>query len=553
MKVIAAIEADFERGPLGTRSRLRDDLLGETVLRRTLRRVLACSRLASVHLVVDLRQEALACAAVEGLAVRVETHSAGPSPWQTHVASGRKWSLDSWRGGLGGTTVFDESIHPWVLEALARREQAEAVATIPAAAAVFDPSLLAAMIAHYEQVCAEVRMTFTQSPPGLSAAIYAPAMLADLAKTVQPPGRTLAYRPTEPSRDAIMQACYFTPPPAIARATGRLIADTDEAIARVRTLLVDADSPDGADASAAERVAAAERLGTSLRQFSFAPRGLPGEVEIELTTDDSLPSTTLRPRGQVVGRRGPLDPRVFGRLIDELAQRDDVRVVLGGYGDPLLHPEFGSLLRKCREAGIFGLAVRTPAITLDEAMVETLIEHRVDVLNVLLDAATPGTYSQVHGADYFEQVTANVDRVLAAHACTKQPLPLVVCEMVKTRATIGEMEAFYDRWVSKSAGAVIVGPSAHAGQWQDLGVMKMSPPARFACGRIFNRAMVLADGRVTVCDQDFRGEHALGSITDGTLHDLWIGAAMQAVREAELAGLHDGMPMCPACEEWHRP
>jgi hypothetical protein len=550
MKSIAALEADFDHGALGTRSRLCDDLLGETVLRRTLKRALECTRLAGVHLIVDAKQEALARAAADGLPVKVETHSAGLPPWQAYVASARKWSLDAWRGGIGGATVFDEAINPWVLEALARREGADAIASIPAAAAVFDARLLDEMIAHFEKVREDVRMTFTQSPPGLTAAIYSPELLADLAKSVQPPGRTMAYRPSEPHRDMIMQSCYYSVAPAIAQATGRLIADTGAALARVQALL------EKGDESNLRPLGLPPWLPSPfgpVRQNGPDPFFLPAEVEVELTTEDSLPATTLRPRGQAVGRRGPIDADVFARLVDELARRDDARVVLGGYGDPLLHPEWPALLRRCRSAGIFGLAVRTPAVNLDQSAVDVLIENQVDVLNVLLDAATAGTYTQVHGADHFDRVTANIERLLAAHTRTKQPRPLVVCEMIKTRATLGEMEAFYDHWISKAGAAVVAGPSSHAGRWQDLGVMNMSPPGRFACTRVFNRAMVLADGRMTVCDQDFRGEHAVGSLASSSLTELWACQPMQAVRKAEQSSTHNGMPLCPACQEWHRP
>jgi radical SAM protein with 4Fe4S-binding SPASM domain len=544
MKFIAVLEADFERGPLGTRSRLRDDLLGETVLRRTLKRVLECPRLASIHLVVEAAQEALAREVVAGLPVKVETHSAGPPPWQSFVASARKWSLDAWRGGIAGMTVFDEAINPWVLEILARRESADAVACIPAAAVMFDPHLLGEMLAHYEQVHADVRLTFTQSPPGLTAGIFATGFLADLAKAVQPPGRTMTYRPSEPQRDSTLQPCYYSVPPAIAQSTGRLIVDTGAALARVQALLEKGDE--------SNFISRGDAVGCA-RGEKYAVPVLPGEVEIELTTEESLPATTLRPRGQAVGQRGPIDADLFGRLVSELAQRDDARVVLGGYGDPLLHPDFPGLLRRCRAAGIFALAVRTPAVTLDESLLEILIENQVDVLNVLLDATTAASYAQVHGADHFDRVVANIEAVLAAHKRTKQPRPLVVCELVKTRATIHEMEAFYDHWLNKTSAAVIAGPSNHAGRWADLGVMNMSPSARFACSRIFSRTMVMADGRVTVCDQDFRGEFAIGSLADRTLSDLWTGSAMQAVRRAEQAGVHNGMAMCPACQEWHRP
>ncbi len=543
MKIIAVIEADFERGALGTRSRLREELMGETVLRRTLKRARAAAGVASVHLVVEASQEKMAREAASGLDVAVETHSAGAVPWAAYVRSSRKWSLDAWRGGIGGSTVFDETLNPWVLEALARREGADGVAAIPAAAPLFDARLLDRMIAYYEQVRQDVRMVFTQSAPGLSAAIYMPSMLADLAKAGHPLAKVMAYRPADPQRDMVMQSCFYASDAVIAHAVGRCVADTDAAVKRVAAILREC-----------EGTLNTETVSRWLNDHRYAcVESLPAEVEIELTTDDPLPASTLRPRGQALERRGCMNEKLFARIIAELAGRDDVRVVLGGFGDSLMHPSWPALVSLCRAKGIFAVAVRTPAVHLDEPAVQHLIDARVDVLNVLLDASTAETYRRLHGADHFDRVRANLDRVFEAHRHTKQPLPLVVCEMIKTRETMGEMEAFYDYWIQRGGAAVITGPSTYAGQWPDRSVMRMAPPTRFPCGRIFSRAMVLADGRVTVCDQDFRGRHAIGTLVESSLSELWSGRTMAAVRESHVGGSYQAMPLCAACEEWHRP
>ncbi|HSW45009.1 MAG TPA: radical SAM protein [Phycisphaerae bacterium] len=571
MKVIGVIHADFDRGPLGTAARLTDDLAGRSVLRRTLQQVLrACPKtragpassrsisrvlgqapnanhLASVHLVVQAAQESRARAAVDGLDVKIETHDAAAVPWRDYLITTRKWSMDAWRGGIGGTCVFDESLHPWVLDALARREQADGVVDIPAAAPLLDPVLLTAMIEHFGKVADDVRMTFTQSAPGLTAAIYAPSLLADLARTSQCPGRMMAYNPAEPRRDMIMLPCFCAPETEVRRARGRCMVDTQDAMQRVAACLTElgAANNDPPDAAAVSRWL----LG---RQWTFVP-DLPAEVEIELTTEDSLPETTLRPRGPIVGRRGPMDAAVFERLIDELARRDDVRIVLGGFGDPLLHPEFSRLARRCRETGIFGLAVRTPAVTLDEPAIENLLDTKVDVLNVPIDAATAETYRKLHRADRFDRVQSNIEKLIEAQQARRQSQPLVVCEMIKTRETMNEIEPFYDRWTSRTGAAVIVGPSDYAGQFSDLAVMNMAPPTRFACGRLFDRTMVLADGRVTACDQDFKGQHAIGSLTDQSLGDLWKCDRMNAIRRSHQTATCDAMPLCRSCREWHRP
>lgn len=550
MKVIAVIEADFNEGALGTRSRLAEDLAGEPVLRRTLRRALEAEGVSQVHLAVRAEHTAQARSAAEGLEVQVETHEADPVPWRGLIASGRKWSLDAWRGGLGGTTVLDESMHPWVLNALAERERPDAIVSIPPGAALLDPNLLSRMIQHFDTVRREVRMTFTQSAPGLSASIYLPELLSDLAEAGQPFCRLMAYNPSEPKRDMVMQSCFYSVPAEIANTVGRCIVDTQRSLDRV-TAILQSNGANSADRRAQPPDAAA--VSSWLRQHRYDASPLPAEVEIELTTEPSLPDSTLRPRGEAVGRRGPMETATFERLIQELSARDDVRVVLGGFGDPLLHPEFPAFVRLCRSAGIFGLALRTPAVHLEEPAVRALIEAKVDVLNVLLDANRAETYRRVHHADHYDRVIANIERVLQMLVQVGQPQPLVICEMTKTHATMDELEPFYDHWTSKTGSAVIVGPSTYGGQWPDLAVMRMAPPARFACQRIFDRATVLADGKVTVCDQDFHGSHAIGSIADTSLSSLWTGPAMETVRRSHLSGGYDGMPLCPTCEEWHRP
>ncbi len=544
MKVLAAVVADFQTGNVAARSRLGDDLRGEPVVRRTLRRVLACGRFAGVHLLVDPSQEAQARRAAEGLEVAVETHAAGRVPWRGYMAAARKWALDGWRGGLLGATVFDESCHPWVLEALARREQADAVADIHPAAALLDPGLTAAVVDHYAGIAEDARLAFTQAPPGLAPAVYASGLVADMARQVQPLCRTLAYRPAGPQKDMMMQPCHFACDARIAHAWGRCLADTDTGFRRLEAILESAGAVEPDAAGIAE----------FLRARRYTPTGvLPAEVEIELTTEDPLAESTLRPRGRAVGKRGPMPPAMFGRLIEELASRGDVRVVLGGFGDPLRHPEWPELLRACRAADIFALAVRTPGLDLDRQASAVLHEHAVDVLNVLLDANFPETYRRLHGVDGFEQVTARLEDFFAVQAGLQRPVPLVVPEMIKTHATLDEMEAFYDRWVNRCGSAVIVGPSRYGGRWPDLAVMDMSPPTRQPCARVFDRLMVLADGRVTACDQDFTGEHAIGSIRQDSLAAIWSGPAMTALRRSHLERRFDGLPLCPACSEWHRP
>ncbi len=542
MKIIAVIAADFDKTVFGRPARLNDALRGETVLRRTLRRLSASERLSGVHLAVNHTQEPQARAAAEGLEVRIDTHDSGPLPWQAYLAAARKWSLDAWRGGIGGANVYDECFHPWIFEALARREQADAVVAIPPAAPLLDPLLLDQVIEHFSRQNESVRIALTQAAPGLAAAVYGSSLLSELAQIGHPPGRAMAYHPQYVRHDIATQPGFLNTDVTVMQGSGRCIVDTQTATERVSAILQEVADLDARNVS--------RWLMEHHWQFISA---LPTEVEIELTTDDTLENSTLRPRGPAVGRRGLMDFSLFRDLIDELAGRDDVRVVLGGFGDPLLHPEFVRCLEYCHQAGIFGIAVRTPAVHLDQTIGNALFACEIDILNVLLDATTASTYQRIHGADYFERIQNNLDNFLKTQCDQQKPVPLTVCELLKTADNMDEMEAFYDQWIIKAGSAVLAGPSHYAGQWPNRALMDMAPPTRTPCNRLFSRLLVLADGRVTACDQDFQGRHAVGALTDQSLGTIWTGPQMAAIRQSHLAGRYDPIPLCPACSEWHRP
>lgn len=88
MKVIATIQADLDVTPLGTRSRLTDELVGVTVLRRTVQRVCLAKCLEAVYVLCPAGQrercEALLVGGAhptQGTGATVRPYDARPAPW----------------------------------------------------------------------------------------------------------------------------------------------------------------------------------------------------------------------------------------------------------------------------------------------------------------------------------------------------------------------------------------------------------------------------------------------------------------------------------------
>ena len=553
MKFIAALDADLDTTPLGTASRAAERVGDDTVLGRTVRRLSRSKRLQCVYVLVPPDQYARACALLEGTPAVVRQHEAGLAPYGRLVRVARKWSLDGWRGGIGGASAMDEYTHPRPLAGLARQESADAVLCVPPACPLVDPDLADAMIEHFCTVSDETRMTFALAPPGLTGTIFQTALLAEMADKNIPPGWTMSYKPDAPTIDLTARKCCFQTPEALRHAAGRMIADTRRSIERVRRCLASHPDPN------------AETVGRWLTQdeAEHVP-ALPREVEIELTTEDQLASTILRPRGACVGRRGPIEVDVVRRIAVDLAGYDDSLVVLGGFGEPLLHPAFEDALRALSDAGVYGVALRTNGIALTDEAIEAIIRHHVDVVTVTLDATNPDTYARVHGSDAFDTVVRNIERLVSARegkpadGPVRPPTvaPLVVAEMVKCRETLSEMEAFFDGWIRNVGWAVLVGYNHYGGRLEDRSVVDMTPPNRTPCRRVCTRCLVTANADVLLCDQDFTAESpagGLGGVGGATLAEIWRGSAFVAARDAHARGAYEDLRLCGRCQEWHRP
>ena len=187
MNTIAILHADIERSPIGTPSRLTESLAGVPVLTRTVRRVLGAKAIEGVVVTTPSAHHDQVTALVQAAAangdrgrVLVRTFDGPAAAGSATVRAARKWSLHSWRGGLGNTCFFDEHTHPALWLAVAEQGGADLVASVPAEAPLLDPATLDAMVTHFRDAQDdEVRMVFAQAPPGLVPALFTVGLLRD--------------------------------------------------------------------------------------------------------------------------------------------------------------------------------------------------------------------------------------------------------------------------------------------------------------------------------------------------------------------------------------
>jgi radical SAM protein with 4Fe4S-binding SPASM domain len=218
----------------------------------------------------------------------------------------------------------------------------------------------------------------------------------------------------------------------------------------------------------------------------------------------------------------------------------------------VLHPDFARIVESAHEAGIGALAVETDLLGISANAIDRLADLPLDIVSVNLPAVTAQTYQKVMGIDAYLMVMENLTRLVQRRQANKRGVPVIVPTFVKTAANLQEMEVWNDHWIRTLGSAVIVGPTDFAGQVPDVSLVQMEPPRRRACSRISRRMMILSDGQMTACEQDFRGAHALGRLGTDSIESIW-NNQMSTLRRQHADGEWQAHPLCAGCKDWHRP
>jgi len=535
--ILTVVEADMAASRLGLRSRLMEEFGGSTVLEAAFRGAEAVE--GTVGTVVT-------CAAADEEAVRKALGGRGrvlasegkDSPSRAVLRRTRKWATGCWRGGIGGTSWFDEFGNPSWMEAARELSGADAVLLVGADAPFLDPALISGLAAHAAREIDTFVFVFSLAPAGLSGAVYSKGMLSHMVGEGLSACSVLRFNPQVPAPDPNYTAANFRIDERLRVGGLRLTADSRRGLETLRELR------DGA--ARHDPLGLAEAFGSDP---AIRAGKVPREVELEISGDWRLaPEWDAR---RAHGRRDlAMGMGLFEKIVGELAEYDDVLLTFGGCGEPTLHPDLARMIAVAREAGIWGIQLVTDGERLEGDLLDALIRHEADVLTVKLWAHDREDYGRVWGQDSYGRVVANIDSLAERLRQRGSAAPLVLPEILKIRELQPKIEAFVEHWESRSTWPVIRGFNDYAGQIPDRSILHLTLAKRRPCCRIEGRMYVLPDGRVPACDQDFLGRRIVGDLSGDSVRGVWTGKSMADLRDAHARGRYGEFDLCLKCRDW---
>ena len=136
-----------------------------------------------------------------------------------------------------------------------------------------------------------------------------------------------------------------------------------------------------------------------------------------------------------------MPPAILKTIIDELTQKGIEydgnplikEIVLGGIGEPTIHPDFYSVLEQLKEMDI---TLTTNGTTIDEKMADALVDY-VDKLVVSVDGSQL-VYDRIRGFDY-NQLMSNLQRLNEAKEKAGKRTPALFIQMVVSKGNLDEV------------------------------------------------------------------------------------------------------------------
>jgi len=289
-----------------------------------------------------------------------------------------------------------------------------------------------------------------------------------------------------------------------------------------------------------------------------------------------------------VGGRRAMEVDTVKKLAVSLAKVGIGWVELSGKGDPVVHPKLPEIVRILKGEGL-AVSMFTNGTVPRPDLAATLIECKLDRLNVSLNAGTREAYLKVANKDLWDRALGFVTEVMDLRKKAGSDKPSLRLSFVMCKDNVDDMDAMVDicaRLKVEEAGFSIMGelpqilpiklepaevdrvlagiPAwsaklAAASVHHDLPVLEDDLRTRgreagpqdnpiqrkVPCYEGWMHTVIGPDGVVNPCC--YCGDEDLGSVMDNSFEEVWRGERYTAFRERAVTMHKTGKPVCNEC------
>ncbi len=300
------------------------------------------------------------------------------------------------------------------------------------------------------------------------------------------------------------------------------------------------------------------QIASSYRRQEEKLNYLPIRLWIELSSACNLRCVMCPQSSPDSIKGGLMDFELFKKIIDE-AKKFVYDINLHHRGESLLHPELARMVDYAKKAGLY-TRLHTNATLLDGEKGRGIIDAGLDFISFSFDGFTPETYEKIRPPANFKATIDNISNFLRLKEDLGKVSPFTIFETmeldeVKTGNYQTEKQELKDKLYGLHLNRFVVkSPHNWGGSYASKENEKTAKSVKFsACTFPWFAMVILWNGEVSPCPQDFFGRLIMGSVNNNSLAYIWVDkpyiSLRRAMRERKVATLEP----CRGCDMLKRP
>lgn len=256
--------------------------------------------------------------------------------------------------------------------------------------------------------------------------------------------------------------------------------------------------------------------------------------------------------------KGFMPLEIFKEIVNQ-AKHFAYDINLSHRGESLLNNDLPKMIAYAKENGI-STRLNTNATMLDEDRSKAIIEAGLDFISFSFDGIVPEVYESARKNASYKATLGNILDFLKIKKRLRSNRPYVMLEVldipgiVLDRPSLSEFKALFK---GLPLNKLTVKPLHNwGGQVSDPQSTEKEPGAGMKyspCTNIWYSMVILWDGSVALCCQDWYNENSLGNIKDSSLEAMWNGEVIVTVRDYLAKKQFSQIEICSKCDLLWRP
>lgn len=253
--------------------------------------------------------------------------------------------------------------------------------------------------------------------------------------------------------------------------------------------------------------------------------------------------------------QGPMAFETFQKLIDDLQEFDGTIKVLRLYkeGEPLMNKRFADMVAYARRSDkIERIDTTTNGVLLTPKTSEKIVSSGINQINISVNGIRSEQFTElVRTKVNFERYVENIKYLYSIRGDCEVYVKAIqenLSEEDRKRFVdiFGDIadriffEHLFPNW--PNFDDEIIPKECAVGLYGDEVV------ERSVCPYIFYSTTVNSDGSVSLCVQDWARKLVVGSVTEQSIKDIWLGERLNAHRLSHLNGCRKDDATCAQCQ-----